>query len=90
VTLTLSMVMIARNERANVAPCFEGFWPYVDEVVLCDTGSRDGTVAEARRYAKARGEAGKLIIGRFKWVDDFAAARTYAHSLADRRCSRMD
>lgn len=78
----MSMVMIARNERENVRPCFESFWDHVDEVVLCDTGSRDGTIGEARRFARERGEPGKLIVGRFKWRDDFAAARNYADSLA--------
>jgi glycosyltransferase involved in cell wall biosynthesis len=76
------MVMIARDEQANVRPCFDSFWPHVDEVVLCDTGSVDDTVEEARRYAEERGEPGKLIVGRFEWCDDFGAARTYAHSLA--------
>ena len=79
---TLSMVMIARNERDNVRPCFESFWDHVDEVVLCDTGSRDSTIGEARRFAKDRGEPDKLIVGRFRWCDDWAAARNHAHSLA--------
>jgi glycosyltransferase involved in cell wall biosynthesis len=76
------MVMIARNERANVRPCLDSFWDHVDEVVLCDTGSRDGTIGEARAYADERGEPEKLIVGRFKWREDFGAARTHAHSLA--------
>jgi hypothetical protein len=80
--MRLSMVMIARNERDNVRPCFDTFWDHVNEVVLCDTGSRDGTIAEAKRYALERGEPEKLILGRFKWCDDFAAARNHAHSLA--------
>jgi tetratricopeptide (TPR) repeat protein len=79
---SLSMVMIARNESHNVRRCFASFWDHVDEVVLCDTGSRDGTVAEARRFAKRRREPGKLIVGHFEWCDDFAAARNHAHSLA--------
>jgi glycosyltransferase involved in cell wall biosynthesis len=76
------MVMIARDERENVRPCFDSFWGHVDEVVLCDTGSGDGTVAEAERYAAERGELEKLIIGHFAWCDDFAAARNAAHELA--------
>ncbi len=76
------MVMIARNERANVRPCFESFWDHVDEVVLCDTGSRDGTIGEARAFASERGQPDKLVVGRIPWRDDFAAARTRAHSLA--------
>jgi glycosyltransferase involved in cell wall biosynthesis len=63
---SLSMVMIARNESHNVRRCFASFWDHVDEVVLCDTGSRDGTVAEARRFAKRRREPGKLIVGHFE------------------------
>lgn len=78
----LSMVMIARDERANVRPCFRSFWEHVDEVVLCDTGSSDDTIAEARKFALERGDSGKLIVGQFEWCDDFGAARTYAHSLA--------
>jgi glycosyltransferase involved in cell wall biosynthesis len=78
----LSMVMIARDERENIRDCFDTFWEHVDEVVLCDTGSRDGTIAEARRFAKDRGEPDKLIVGHFPWCDDFGAARTHAHSLA--------
>jgi glycosyltransferase involved in cell wall biosynthesis len=80
--MRLSVVMIARNERENVRPCFDTFWDHADEVVLCDTGSRDGTIGEARAFARDRGEPEKLIVGRFKWCDDFAAARNHAHSLA--------
>lgn len=76
------MTMIARDEERNVAPCFEAFWPYVDEVVLADTGSKDETVDAARQLAEDQGESGKLIVGEFEWRDDFAAARNYADSLA--------
>lgn len=80
--LRLSMVMIARNERENVRPCFESFWDHVDEVVLCDTGSRDGTIGESRAFARERAETDKLLVARLKWRDDFSAARTHAHWLA--------
>ncbi len=80
--LRLSMVMIARNERTNVRPCFDSFWDHVDEVVLCDTGSGDDTIGEAQAFARDRGAPDKLIVGRIQWRDDFAAARTHAHSLA--------
>ena len=49
--------------------------------MLCDTGSHDGTINEARQFARKRGEPDKLIVGRFKWCNDFAAARNHAHSL---------
>jgi hypothetical protein len=68
----LSMVTIARDEGHNVRACFESFWDHVDEVVLCDTGSGDGTIAEARAFAGERSEPGKLLVGQFTWTDDFA------------------
>jgi glycosyltransferase involved in cell wall biosynthesis len=82
--MTLSAVLIARDEEANIRPCFDTFWPHVDEVVLCDTGSADGTIEAARAYAEWMGQPEKLVIGRFGWCDDFAAARNHAHGLATR------
>ena len=80
--MTLSMVLIARDEADNINRCFESFWDAVDQVVLCDTGSTDGTIAAARAFAKKRRQTRKLIVGHFPWVDDFAAARNHADSLA--------
>jgi hypothetical protein len=42
----------------------------------------DSPPSEAERFARDRGETDKLIVGQFKWCDDFAAARSHAHSLA--------
>lgn len=78
----LSATLIARNEKHNIRRCFDSLWPHVDQVVLCDTGSRDGTIAEARRYAAERRQTGKLKIVRHKWADDFAAARQAADDAA--------
>lgn len=93
---TISMVMIARDEAESVDRCFSSFWDDVDEVVLVDTGSTDDTVARAKEFAESRGDSytelihdegkrasswgAKLVIAHFDWVDDFAAARTYADS----------
>jgi glycosyltransferase involved in cell wall biosynthesis len=49
---TISMCLIAKNERENVRPCLSSFGDHVDEIVFCDTGSRDGTVAEVKRVAR--------------------------------------
>lgn len=78
----LSMTVIARNHREHVDRCFGSWWDAVDEVVMVDTGGRDGTVAAAREFAARRGEPDKLKIGRFKWCDDFSAAHNHADSLA--------
>lgn len=50
------MVMIARDERDNIARCFESFWEHVDEVVLVDTGSTDDTIQVAKAFAKTHGD----------------------------------
>lgn len=95
--MKLSMCLIARDERDNIARCFESFWEHVDEVVLVDTGSTDDTIQVAKAFAKQRGEkwehihtaaparrkkGAKLVIAEFEWCDDFSAARNYADSLA--------
>ena len=78
----LSATLIARNEKHNIKRCFDSIWDHVDEIVLVDTGSKDGTVQAARSYATKRKQPGKLKIGKFKWRDDFAAARQAADDLA--------
>ena len=83
----LSATLIAKDEKHNIKRCFDSLWPHVDEIVLVDTGSTDGTVAEAKRYASAHAKAGsrkqqKLKVARFAWADDFAAARQAADDLA--------
>jgi len=71
---TISCAMIARNEDHIIGRCLDKVLPLVDEVVLVDTGSTDFTV----EIAKARGE--KVKVNRFKWCDDFAAARNFSKS----------
>ena len=66
-TPRLSLCMIARDEEANIARCLESIRPWVDEMIVVDTGSRDGT-PEIARECGARVE-------HFAWCDDFSAAR---------------
>ncbi len=62
--------MIVRNEEELLPRCLESVRGIVDEMVVCDTGSQDGTAAIAR-------EAGARLV-EFAWCDDFSAARNYA------------
>jgi len=64
---TLSLAMIVKNEEAVLGHCLASIRALVDELVVVDTGSGDGTVALAESFG-AR-------IGHFPWRDDFAAAR---------------
>jgi glycosyltransferase involved in cell wall biosynthesis len=65
--------MIVRNEAERLERCLLSAKPFVDEMVVVDTGSEDGTVEIAKRLG-AR-------IDFFTWINDFSAARNYALSL---------
>ena len=71
----ISVVLIVRNEEANLAKCINSTKGLADHVIVVDTGSDDNTV-------KIAAECGARIFN-FPWVDDFAAARNYALSLSD-------
>jgi tetratricopeptide (TPR) repeat protein len=70
VTPTVSATLIVRDEERFLADCLKTLAGVVDEVVVVDTGSRDGT----RAIAVA---AGAKTLD-FPWIDDFAAARNAA------------
>lgn len=65
--IKLSLCMIVRDEEENLPRCLESVRGLVDEIVVVDTGSRDGTVQVARQY-------GARVIPA-PWQEDFAAAR---------------
>src|ERR1700730_1719400 len=71
---TISLCVIARDEESFIGDCLASAQPFVDEIVVLDTGSTDATIEIARSYG-AR-------IGTFAWRDDFAAARNAAITLA--------
>lgn len=79
----LSATLICRDEAHNVKRCLDSIAANVDEIVVVDTGSTDGTIAELKKYAaKHKFPKGKLKVGHFDWIDDFAAARQAADDLA--------
>ncbi|NOY53537.1 MAG: glycosyltransferase [Deltaproteobacteria bacterium] len=63
----LSTCMIVRDEEDCLERCLASIRPFTDELILVDTGSTDGTVTIAERYAD------RLI--HHPWEDDFSAAR---------------
>jgi len=65
--MKLSLSMIVKDEEAHLGHCLDSVRGLVDEIVVVDTGSTDGTVALAR----ARGAA----VHPFPWTGDFSAAR---------------
>lgn len=69
-----ALVTIARNEAPRIARLLDSVRPFVDAMLVLDTGSTDDTAAIAAAHG-ARVE-------RFAWCDDFAAARNHALALA--------
>lgn len=71
---SLSACLIVKNEAANLERCLASLTGLVDEIVVVDTGSTDGTIEIAEGFGAK--------IGRHKWNDDFAAARNASLDLA--------
>jgi len=67
--------MIARDEARCIARCLESARPWVDEMVVLDTGSTDQTPQIAARCGARVHHA--------RWTEDFAAARNAALALTD-------
>ncbi len=70
----LALVVISRNEAASIQRLLRSVAPWVDEMLVLDTGSADATM-ELARACGAR-------VAQFPWCDDFAAARNAALGLA--------
>jgi len=68
-----SVVFIVRNEERLLPSAVQSLGN-VPEVVVCDTGSDDGTVREARALG--------ATVCEYEWCNDFSAARAFAASQA--------
>ncbi len=65
--MRLSLCMIVRDSARTLEPCLASIRPWVDEMVVVDTGSIDDTPAIAERLGA------RLLHS--PWCDDFSAAR---------------
>lgn len=71
---TISLCMIVKNEEGMLTRCLKSVQDIVNEIIIVDTGSTDGTKQIARNFG-AR-------IFTYKWNDSFADARNFALSKA--------
>src|SRR3569833_634639 len=69
-TIPVSVCMIAKNEATGIGESIRSISPYVQEVIVVDTGSDDET-------AKIAASLGARVFFH-QWQDDFSAARNAA------------
>ena len=72
---TIALTMIVKNEARSIARCLDSVAPWVDRMIVLDTGSTDDTMAIARAH-------GAEVYER-RWTNDFAAARNAALAKSD-------
>lgn len=72
--IQITLCMIVKNEELNLERCLASIASFVDEIVIVDTGSTDGTKEIALRYTKQ--------IFDYTWNNDFSAARNFSISKA--------
>lgn len=72
--MTISCVMIVKNEENVLARCLDSIKDLMDEIVIVDTGSSDKTKEIAAGYTDR--------IYDFSWTGNFSDARNFAFSKA--------
>lgn len=72
--VTFSLCMIVKNEEKVLERCLGSLAACMDEIIIVDTGSTDGTKEIAGRYTNQ--------VFDFEWTGSFADARNFAASKA--------
>jgi len=71
---TLSLCMIVKDEEGFLENCLSSVKDIVVEIIVVDTGSKDGTKSLASKLG--------VKVFDFKWTDDFSEARNFSLSKA--------
>ncbi len=71
---TISLCMITRDEEDFLPRCLESVKSLVDEIIIVDTGSTDGTIAVAKRYGAK--------VYQHPWEEDYSKHRNQSLAYA--------
>lgn len=63
----ISLCMIVRDNEDTMHACLDSVYPWVDEIIIVDTGSVDNTQSICKEFGARMFD--------FPWCDDFSAAR---------------
>ncbi|QGQ99765.1 glycosyltransferase [Paenibacillus psychroresistens] len=72
--ITISLCMIVKDEQDTLGRCLLSINEAVDEIIIVDTGSTDGTKEIARKWTNQ--------IVNLEWTHDFSRARNRSHKEA--------
>jgi len=70
--MKISLAIIARDNDDVIESTLRSVEAFVDEIVVVDTGSADGTISVAKSCGAS--------VYEFEWINDFSAARNLAFS----------
>ncbi|WPC41068.1 glycosyltransferase [Clostridium sp. JS66] len=70
----ITLCMIVKNEEINLRKSLKAVYPFIDEIIVVDTGSTDKTKDIAKGFTDK--------VYDFEWCNDFAKARNFAISKA--------
>ena len=71
---SFSLCMIVKNEEKVLERCLKSLAPYMDEIIIADTGSSDATKKIAQKYTDK--------VYDFEWTGNFSDARNFVASKA--------
>ena len=76
---SFSLCMIVKNEEKVLERCLKSLAPYMDEIIIADTGSSDATKKIAQKYTDK--------VYDFEWTGNFSDARNFVASKATKACT---
>ncbi len=74
----LSVVSICKDEKHNLIKFLSSVGLVADEIVIVDTGSKDGTPEAMKKLGFSEKGRGQLKLRHFKWNSNFSDARNFS------------